>query len=692
MSFSQRATRAFPQAPPALAAGMLSAATVPAGETGLFLVSLGLEEVREGSVFVVPLSWRGENGAKCEVPASLATTLIEDVEDDGEFGWFVLEAAAVRSGKVQATLISVLPPAPEAQEATETEGEEERPGTLKTRGPRAGNRAGLTALGGVLEGEEIIGERAGAGARAAGAGAGLEGLGGGGSSAHTSPGLRSSPPKEIGLLLAGMVGVTFVGATVLLVPKTKAVQEALDDNIIEFRTSAGKRERAENEDGQDAGSRGGSGAGARGARGVTGDGTMYMDEGGIGEYAHDAPTNPAQHVVCYAAAQPRHQAMDLDNNPIKCLATASAVERYQGLAVVGRLMSAEKRKLVCPEWLLQLTKLAQLLEQCRSSRPGGIGGGDFSSFQGVKDLDKMGVMVKGVTKDSPFESALRGLDYDAHNWTKFSVLHFLDSESTKSISFAKGECGWLGRQLVERSLLYHGQFWSVLCSEELGRAADALRQSLVKDTHVWERFDDVQILFQVCKMLANWYFELSSLQESMTFEGVKMDTPLKCAKLLELGCNDLVTSATKVDTAKGWCVEAQFAFYRTGGDYERIKHASIGGEVKPPGGKKNAKEGGAAQRPGAGKGQGPGKGPGSGKKEVCAKALCTLLGVRNLKGEVMACRQGGTCTRRHPNKTADVSKEDALEAASSLQGEVSKLLQAAISNSAAQWLSGKKAN
>ncbi|KAJ1407435.1 hypothetical protein B484DRAFT_403828 [Ochromonadaceae sp. CCMP2298] len=387
-----------------------------------------------------------------------------------------------------------------------------------------------------------------------------------------------------------MVGVTFVGATVLLVPKTKAVKEALHENIIAFRTSMGKRESAEFNDGQEAGSKGGPGDGARGGMGGTGDG-------------------------------PRHQAMDLDNNPIKCLAAASAVERYQGLAVVGRLMSAEKRKLVCPEWLLPLPKLAQMLEQYRSSRPGGIGGGDFSSFQGVKDLDKMGVMVKGVTKDSPFETALRSLNNNAHNWTKISVLQFLDSESTKSISFEKGECGWLGRQLIERSVLYHGQFGAVLCSEELGQATDALRQSLVKDTHVWERFDDVQILFLVCKMLANWYFELSFLQESITFAGAKMDTPLKCAKLLELGCNDLVSSATKLDATKGW-----------------------GG--KAYGGEENVKEGGAAQRPGAGKGQGPGKGPSSRKKE-----------------------------------TTDVSKEDALEAASFLYGEVSKLLQAAIINS-----------
>jgi hypothetical protein len=36
---------------------------------------------------------------------------------------------------------------------------------------------------------------------------------------------------------------------------------------------------------------------------------------------------------------------------------------------------------------------------------------------------------------TPFATEFRGLDYDAHDWTKSCVLLFLDSESTKGISF-----------------------------------------------------------------------------------------------------------------------------------------------------------------------------------------------------------------------------------------------------------------
>jgi hypothetical protein len=194
-----------------------------------------------------------------------------------------------------------------------------------------------------------------------------------------------------GEILSGWKGVSFTGVRVLLVPKPREIQEAIFVGWITTTDKSRKRRQTESIEAFGTADRSRSASEGDGR-----DGVMYMLGGGGGEYTHNAPTNPAQHAFCLTAAQPRHQAMDLDNNPIKCLATNSAMERYQELAVLGRLMSAEKRKLKCPEWLLQLPKLAQLLEKCRSARPEGNMGGNFNSFLGVKDLDKMGVMVKGV--------------------------------------------------------------------------------------------------------------------------------------------------------------------------------------------------------------------------------------------------------------------------------------------------------
>jgi hypothetical protein len=97
--------------------------------------------------------------------------------------------------------------------------------------------------------------------------------------------------------------------------------------------------------------------------------------------------------------------------------------------------------LLAPYWVLNIPKLAMLLVTHRSSVAGLNVGGTFSSFSGVAELDRMGVMVDGVTADSLFEAAFRGLIYQTHDWSKNCLLQFLDRKAAARAALPRDVLG-----------------------------------------------------------------------------------------------------------------------------------------------------------------------------------------------------------------------------------------------------------
>jgi hypothetical protein len=275
---------------------------------------------------------------------------------------------------------------------------------------------------------------------------------------------------------------------------------------------------------------------------------------------------------------------------------------------------------------------------------------DFG-LQKYSSLKKLEVMMDGFDDGSRFLAALH-LQFNATDFTKVSILDFVEAKALKAVRFVQEPADHTGRDLIKVALENLERFMAAFCHQDFKGALQPVIDQISSGDRLWDDFDDAYLLFRVQKMLQKYGMCVSNQLRDAMFDTISMLTPKGCADLLTKYAEQLVKDAKGL--SDGWNVAPHYKFYKSGGSFESFKFRANKPAPKPAAQKRergeleDLDEGGEIQKEGGKPQRQPKKAKTAPKIEnlVCYKFMASKLGVKDSTGKVLCCE--GEC--RFPHK------------------------------------------
>jgi hypothetical protein len=231
--------------------------------------------------------------------------------------------------------------------------------------------------------------------------------------------------------------------------------------------------------------------------------------------------------------------VDLDGGEWECSDKKNAQMSTFKLMALTRLWTREKMLHYAHNIVLDYVRL---YDTCMHLRTSGKQHADTHMDAGLhmfSALHGLAVMRTAPSKepaasfssDSKFQHALL-LHFNALDHTQISLLDFLPPDQANAAQFERGRCTPAARGILRSALEAFDTFFETFSHSSFNGALEVLTKSLHKDTHLWNRFDNAVLLFQLSSMVQAWGDDVRMHKRSDLDDKIDLSTQLGCSTLL----------------------------------------------------------------------------------------------------------------------------------------------------------------